>query len=167
MIVVHHSANDIDSPDSMDNYHRNVLKWANGLGYHFVIGNGVNTVDGKVYVGSRWQRQMTGAHCKSPRGRYFGKLRQRNYFNEHGIGICLVGNFEKHGPTARQVTALQQLISLLCAETGIGPTSIYGHGDVTHKTLCPGRYLSRRLAQVRAKVSQLLALRKDRGWPPS
>jgi len=166
VIVVHHSASDIDTPQSMDNYHRNVRKWSNGLGYHFVIGNGVNTEDGKIYVGPRWRRQIVGAHCKSSRGRYFGRYRPDNYFNEHGIGICLIGNMEKHAPTAKQLVALQQIVSLLCTETGIEPTYVYGHGDVTHKTACPGRYLSRKLAGVRATVSRLLAAGKERSWPP-
>ena len=51
-IVIHHSASSRDTPAGMDAYHRNTRGWKNGLGYHFVIGNGVNTADGKVYVGN-------------------------------------------------------------------------------------------------------------------
>lgn len=166
VIVVHHSANRNDTPQSMDNYHRNVRNWVNGLGYHFVIGNGVNTEDGRVYVGSRWKRQIAGAHCKSPGGRYFGTWRQSNYFNTHGIGICLIGNFEHRGPTARQLATLRELTRLLCLRTGIDPADIYGHGDVTHRTACPGRYLSGKLPQLRAAVAQALARTPDTGPPP-
>ena len=170
VIVVHHTANSNDTPQSIDNYHRNVRKWNNGMGYHFLIGNGVNTTDGKIYVGSRWKRQISGAHCKSSSGRYFGTWRKNNYFNTHGIGICLVGNFENTQPTARQLQALEQLTRYLCAESGINPAHIYGHGEVTHKTACPGKYLSRRLAQIKAAVAQALAVDLDPslppGWPP-
>lgn len=166
VIVVHHSAAPEATPESMDRYHRKVRRWRNGLGYHFVIGNGVNTEDGRIYVGPRWKRQEDGAHCKSPSGRYFGVWRPANFFNTHGIGICLIGDFERSRPTARQLAALEALASFLCAEAGINPAHIYGHGDVTHQTACPGRYLKRSLPQVRAAVAQSLAVNLDPGPPP-
>ena len=138
-IVIHHSASPEATPKSMHNYHLKQRGWSNGLGYHFVIGNGRNYPDGQIHVGSRWKKQQTGAHCKSRRGRYLGHWRADNYFNEHGIGICLVGNFEKESPTPKQLESLTRLLAFLCRETGISPHQIYGHGDVTHKTLCPGR----------------------------
>lgn len=166
VIVVHHSANRNDTLQSMDDYHRKVRKWVNGLGYHFVIGNGVNTEDGRVYVGSRWKRQIAGAHCKSSSGRYFGAWRAGNYFNTHGIGICLIGDFEQRGPTSRQLAILRELTRFLCSRTRINPAHIYGHRDVTHKTACPGRYLSGKLPQLRAAVAQALAVTLDTGPPP-
>lgn len=158
VIVVHHSTSPKDTPASMDAYHRNVRHWANGLGYDFVIGNGVNTTDGGVYVGSRWRQQIQGAHCAAGPGRYFGVYRPDNFFNEHGIGICLVGNFETSQPTARQMASLERLITFLCDETGISPTRIYGHGEVTGRTLCPGRILRSKLVQVRRDVARGLAV---------
>lgn len=161
-IVVHHSANTVDTPESMDNYHRQVKRWNNGLGYHFVIGNGVNTTDGQIYVGSRWKNQIEGAHCKTASGTYLGSWRPSNYFNEHGIGICLVGNFENSRPTNKQLAALQRLVSFLCSKTGISPYQVYGHGEVTHKTACPGKNLQRELAMVRSSVARSLAM----SWTP-
>ena len=161
-VVVHHSANTIDTPQSMDNYHRNVKHWSKGLGYHFVIGNGVKTGDGQIYVGSRWQKQCEGAHCRTQSGTYFGTWRPKNYFNEHGIGICLVGNFENGRPTRKQLVSLERLITFLCSKTGISPYHVYGHGEVTHKTACPGKALQRQLSQVRASVAQTLSL----NWNP-
>jgi len=166
VIVVHHSGNTVDSPASMDAYHRNVRGWEDGLGYHFVIGNGVNTEDGRVYVGPRWQRQITGAHCKSKRGRYFGVWRDDNFFNAHGIGICLVGNFEERPPTPRQLAALSDLIAFLCARTGISTALVYGHGDVTHRTQCPGRYLRAALPQVRLAATRTLTAQLADGLAP-
>jgi hypothetical protein len=158
VIVVHHSANANDSPRSMDSFHRHTRGWDNGLGYHFVIGNGVNYPNGKVFAGSRWKDQETGAHCKSDAGRFFGVFRPDNFFNEKGIGVCLVGNFEGGAPSARQLDALEDLITFLCAQTGIPPSRVYGHGEITHKTACPGRVLKSRLAQVRKDVARNLAL---------
>ena len=64
-IVIHHSATDSGSAASFDRSHRK-RGW-DGLGYHFVIGNGRGTGDGVVEVGYRWTRQVTGAHAGRPR----------------------------------------------------------------------------------------------------
>jgi len=156
VIVVHHSAAPTATPKGMDNYHRNERKWKNGLGYHFVIGNGVNTPDGRIYVGSRWKRQITGAHCKAKSGRYFGVRRPNNFFNAHGVGICLIGHYDHSRPSKKQLAALERLVAFLCDHARINPSNIYGHGEVTHKTACPGKYLARELAQVRASVNQTI-----------
>ncbi len=129
-IVVHHSASDKDTPRSMDAWHRR-RGW-DELGYHFVIGNGVGYPDGKVFVGPRWTDQRVGAHCKTPGA----------YYNEHGIGICLTGNFEKHRPTERQMQSLAKLVSFLQRQCGIPSSQVLLHGNITGKTQCPGRYFS-------------------------
>jgi len=141
-IIVHHSASRQATPQSMHRYHLLQRGWENGLGYHFVIGNGVNYPDGEVYVGNRWSRQQTGAHCKTGAGRYLGTWRPENYFNEHAIGICLIGDFERERPTRAQLESLNRLLAFLCREAGISADCVYGHGEVTHKTACPGRYLN-------------------------
>ncbi len=130
-IVIHHSASNIASPQSMRSYHINQRGW-DELGYHFVIGNGVAYGDGAVYVGERWKKQMTGAHCKVP----------GNHYNEHGIGICLIGNFEQARPTPRQIESLARLVDFLTRKCGISQSRILTHGGVTHKTACPGRHFS-------------------------
>lgn len=152
-IVIHHSATPRDTPQGMDRYHRS-KGWENGLGYHFVIGNGVNYADGRVYVGSRWKRQIAGAHCGTRPGRFLGIWRSDNYFNEHGIGVCLIGNLDQSRPTAKQLAALQRLTQFLRARTGIGSSKIYGHGQIK-STDCPGRRLN--LAAVRRSSGRITA----------
>ncbi len=154
VIVVHHSAAENATPQGMDAWHHK-RGWSNGLGYHFVIGNGVNYPDGQLYVGPRWRGQETGAHCKSSAGRYMGVWRDSNFFNEQGIGICLIGNFQSESPTPAQLRTLQDLICLLSQETGIAATQIYGHGEITHKTECPGRYMN--MASLRRNVAAALS----------
>jgi hypothetical protein len=129
-IVIHHSANDKDTPRSMDAWHRQ-RGWE-CLGYDFVIGNGVGYPDGQVFVGPRWTQQKVGAHCKTPGA----------YYNEHGIGICLIGNMEDHRPTPRQMETLARLVVFLQGQCGIPQNKILMHGGITHKTACPGRYFS-------------------------
>ncbi|MBK9120181.1 MAG: N-acetylmuramoyl-L-alanine amidase [Phycisphaerales bacterium] len=151
-IVVHHSAVAEVSPQSMDSAHRQ-RGW-DELGYHFVIGNGIGYPDGRLYIGGRWLRQKHGAHCKVGPGRYFGVQRPDNYFNEHGIGICLIGNLDRTHPTARQMQTLRELLAALCREGAVPASAIYGHGEVTGRTACPGRHLS--IPQVRQAVAAVL-----------
>ena len=115
----------------MRDYHMNVRGW-DELGYHFVVGNGVGYEDGRVFVGNRWTQQMHGAHCKTP----------GNQYNEHGIGICLIGDFQHGQPTQRQMDALARLVAYLSEQCGIPRNQILTHGGVTGKTECPGRNFS-------------------------
>ena len=131
-IVVHHSADSNNSIRGMEHYHRRDRRMENGLAYHFVIGNGVNTTDGKIYVCDRWKRQIQGGHIGSAA------------LNEIAIGICLVGNFEKTLPTAKQKSSLKALVSRLRSRTGIPYNRIYTHRQFHHhkelkSTICPGR----------------------------
>ena len=130
-IVIHHSGTSSGGAKTFDRHHREHNGW-DELGYHFVIGNGTATPDGFVEVGSRWHKQKHGAHCKTP----------DNYYNEHGIGICLVGNFDRTKPTARQMASLERLLRYLCTVCKISPRQITTHRGVTGKTRCPGRNLS-------------------------
>jgi len=129
-IVIHHSADDKSTPAGMAAWHKQ-RGW-DGLGYHFVIGNGVGYGDGQVFVGERWPKQMHGAHCKTP----------GNEYNDHGIGICLIGDLDSHPPTGNQMRALTRLVSYLSNQCGIPKSRIQTHGGVTHKTACPGKYFS-------------------------
>lgn len=126
-IVVHHSDSERGNAASMDDYHRNVKGW-DELGYHFVIGNGSLSGDGEIEVGPRWRKQKHGAHAKTP----------DNYYNEHGIGICLVGDFTNHGPSPAQMRSLEKLVRFLMHESSISPVAVLGHREVK-PTECPGR----------------------------
>lgn len=129
-IVIHHSATDVGGAKSFHASHKK--KWTNGLGYHFVIGNGTTTPDGHVEVGPRWLRQnrgIDGAHAGNKR------------YNKQGIGICLVGNFNSGRPTPRQLVALRRLCSSLMARYGIDARAVYQHKQVRRgHTDCPGKH---------------------------
>lgn len=127
-IVIHHSAGTTGGADRFDQWHRE--KGWDELGYHFVIGNGTDTADGQVEVGPRWMSQKHGAHCRTP----------DEYYNQQGIGVCLVGNFDLAPPDDRQMRSLRRLVAFLCRAFGISPRSIYTHSEITGKTRCPGKY---------------------------
>ncbi len=125
-IVIHHSATRAGGARAFDLFHRK-RGW-DELGYHFVIGNGTDTPDGFVEVGPRWHKQKHGAHCKTP----------NNYYNDHGIGICLVGDFTRSAPSPRQMASLERMLRFLSIQCRIPPQRITTHGAVTGKTKCPG-----------------------------
>ncbi len=142
-IVIHHSASASGSAQEFDRYHRMVLGW-NELGYHFVLGNGRGAPDGQIQVGPRWGKQKHGAHCKTPDNRY----------NDYGIGICLVGDFQSGGrPTEAQMRSLANLVRYLMRTCNISRRNILTHGGVTHKTQCPGKNFS--LSDLNARLGSM------------
>ncbi len=128
-IVIHHSGVDEGTLKSMDRYHREVRHMEHGLAYHFVIGNGNGMRDGQIAVGQRWRKQLDGGHLHSEEQ------------NKVAIGICLVGNFDKNKPTAKQRRSLTALIEALMDRCQLTNSAVKTHQQInTVKTRCPGKY---------------------------
>ena len=132
-IVIHHSFPiEHGSAADIDKLHKR--RGFDGLGYHFVIGNGRGTPDGRVEVGYRWRQQLTGAHCRVA-------AYDNNYWNKYAVGICLVGSFEKSWPSGAQYRSLAKLVRFLQRRYNIPLNQIKGHGDIK-PTNCPGKNFS-------------------------
>ena len=129
-IVVHHSATAKGSAIEFDRMHK--AKGWDELGYHFVIGNGVGSGDGQVEVGPRWEKQKHGAHCK---------VEGHPEYNDVGIGICLVGNFDLTRPSDDQMDGLARLVHTMMVRYRIPRNRVFGHGQLK-ATDCPGRNFS-------------------------
>ncbi|HWE36745.1 MAG TPA: N-acetylmuramoyl-L-alanine amidase [Isosphaeraceae bacterium] len=128
-VVLHHSATPTGSYAQIDREHRQVRGYT-GCGYHFVIGNGTDSPDGRVEVARRWSDQKAGAHCRD------GKHPD---VNEYGIGICLIGDCDKAPPTPKQVEAARALVAYLEARYAIVPDHIGTHTLLAGTpTACPG-----------------------------
>ena len=138
-IVVHHSAIKYGNVKKYDRAHRE-RGMKNGLAYHFVIGNGIDSGDGEIEVGPRWRKQLHGGHVKS------------HAVNLNSIGICLVGNFETTHPSKRQLSAFTQLVDWLQKDVLKKKTLFAGHKDLKgEQTVCPGRNFP--LAAMHARYS--------------
>jgi LysM repeat protein len=125
-IVVHHSAIKYGNAAIYDRAHRR-RNMQNGLAYHFIIGNGIDSGDGEIEIGPRWTKQLLGGHVKSYR------------INLTAVGICLVGNFQVDHPSKRQLAAFVQLMDWLRGEVIPGARQFAGHRDLRgEQTICPG-----------------------------
>jgi hypothetical protein len=154
-VVVHHTATGAGNVDSINASHlKNKDKSGNpwlGIGYHFVIGNGDGMTDGAIEPTFRWRTQIQGAHAGSANKDY----------NERGIGVCLVGNFEKSPPTAAQKKSVKLLVQTLRNEYHIPVANVVGHKDIrASATECPGKFFP--MAEVAAGTpGMLLGLDSD------
>lgn len=127
MIICHHSALKEGNAAIYDKAHRK-RGMENGLAYHFLIGNGVDSGDGQIEIGSRWLKQIKGGHVRS------------DEINEVAIGICLVGNLDTEKPTENQVAALKELLCYLRDDV-VGKKvkfTVHSKADPGH-TACPGK----------------------------
>ncbi len=127
-IVVHHSGSVYSDPATLEAQHRAMN--LQGLGYHFIIGNGSGMGDGEVHVGYRWLDQLPGAHVAGPRG---------DHFNRTSIGICLVGDGRRRTFTREQMDRLVELVQELSDRLSIAPGQVYLHSDLAG-TEDPGRF---------------------------
>ncbi|MCK6501339.1 MAG: peptidoglycan recognition protein family protein [Nitrospira sp.] len=126
-IIAHHSAVPQGNAMIYDRAHRQ-RGMENGLAYHFVIGNGVDSEDGEIEVGRRWLGQMAGGHVR------------QSDLNEVAIGICLVGNFQQTSPTPRQLLAFRELMDFLRSDVVGSKVRFAVHREIDPgRTVCPGR----------------------------
>lgn len=129
-VVVHHSATEAGSVESIHAEHRRRKDSAGnswlGIGYHFLIGNGSGMADGEIQPTFRWRQQIHGAHS--------GSL----VHNSNGIGVCLIGNFQQHAPTDKQLDAVTRLVGSLSKRYNIPARLVIGHNTVK-PTACPGK----------------------------
>lgn len=115
-IVIHHSKSP-DETESFDvtgirNYH--LAKGWIDIGYHFIVekvGEYYEVIQGRDV-------HDKGAHCIEEN------------MNSNGIGICLVGDFDKEKPPSAAIEKLIRLCRSLCETHGIPVANILGHREV-------------------------------------
>jgi len=126
-IVIHHLGEPFGTPEAI---HRQHLSWGyQGLGYHFLVGNGNGLGNGEVHVGYRWIEQLPGAHVVGESGRVH---------NDRSIGICLVGNGDRQPFSDRQMRHVIRLVQRLQQEFGIPADRVHLHGDLAPSVSSPG-----------------------------
>ncbi|XP_025095508.1 peptidoglycan-recognition protein SC2-like [Pomacea canaliculata] len=126
-VFVHHGdggecfdrASCIAKVKAYQNYHMDTHGWPD-IGYNFVVGE-----DGNAYEARGWSE--IGAHTLG--------------YNNNGIAICVIGNFNNHVPNDAALATVKQLIQCGLANGKINPNyTLKGHRDVG-STDCPGTAL--------------------------
>lgn len=100
-----------------------------GVGDHFIIGNGNGLVDGELQISERWNRQASAA---SPAGNLV--------VEPDCVSICIVGDLDKKPPTPMQMGRLGQLVQALQARCRIPANRIEWLNDSNPSPAAIGRY---------------------------
>jgi len=124
-IIIHCSDSDFGSASIIDEWHK-ARGW-DGIGYHYVITNGVQescrkykgSDDGVIQDGRNVEKQ--GAHVRG--------------HNSDSLGVCLIG---KHHFTGKQMFyALPALLNLLFNTYKLDSDNIFGHNEFNPEKTCP------------------------------
>ena len=132
-IVVHHSAGSYGNIEFLQKVHRERQPGdpIDAIPYHFVIGNGKGLKMGEIASDRRRSWHLWGTHVSA-------NNRDHNF---RGIGICLIGNFEKVKVPVKQYQSLVALTKNLMSKYGITAENVNGHGMLPGEaTKCPGRH---------------------------
>ena len=123
-LIVHCSDSSFGTSELIDDWHKE-RGW-NGIGYHFVITNGV-FVSGKPYnqkqdgiVQKGRSVDKVGAHCRK--------------HNRSSLGICMIG--KEHFSDAQRI-ALMATVLELCGVHELEPGDVYGHYEFDDGKSCP------------------------------
>jgi hypothetical protein len=127
LVVLHHSGSELatQTPISIARYHVN--KGAATIPYHFCV-----DFQGRLFFTARlcWRLPHSGKEST----------------NAEGVGVCVLGLYDKQQPTDAQLDTLRRLIWSVLPEFAGGGWGLYRglyvipHGRLV-KTLCPGANL--------------------------
>lgn len=115
-IILHHTAAEEKDTEQIRRYHMG-LGWRD-IGYDFVIEK-----DGRIVTGR--SLDITGAHAGVA------------YYNQHAIGIAVIGNLIRREIYDAQYAALVHLVDRLVREHNIPLSNILLHREIK-QTACPG-----------------------------
>ncbi len=130
-IVIVHSGSSKGSAASIEAQHRAV--GYDGLGFHFLVGNGTGMGQGEIHVGQRWLDQRDGADLAGT---------GTGVSSRGMIEICIVGDGNRKAFSEEQLHRLAQLVSVLSEKFSISSDKIYLHKDIAGTT-SPGQYFPR------------------------
>ena len=132
VVIVHHTVSYLRDEreliERIARYHTYVRGWP-GIGYHYCIGR-----DGTVYrTNPAW---VVAYHARN------------DYYNDVGVGVAFLGNYETAEVTDVQLEAARNLIRALADRVAPNLEDVLGHRDVA-ATLCPGRNVYKLLPKLR------------------
>jgi N-acetylmuramoyl-L-alanine amidase len=136
-IVIQHLGEPAGSIKSIQRSH--LSGGLNGIGFHFIIGNGNGLGDGVVRGSERWLHQTRAARPIS--------IHPENW-DENVITICLIGNGNRRPFTERQILHLSRLVQRLQNELSIATSEVYLASDLDNSSNVapsPGKFFAEAL----------------------
>jgi hypothetical protein len=141
-IVIHHLGQPAGTVEEIDRNHRN--SGLEGLGYHFLIGNGNGIEDGYIHLGYRWLNQTPCARLASA---------DPSHWNSGVISICLVGNGNRRPFSEVQIVQLSRLVQRLQLTLSIPVEKVLLANEFDTDSQSPGRYFAE--AQFRSQLRDI------------
>ena len=136
-IVIQHLGEPAGSIKSIQRSH--LSGGLEGIGFHFIIGNGNGLGDGVVHGSERWLHQTWAARPTS--------VHPENW-DENVITICLIGNGNRRPFTERQILHLSRLVQRLQNELSIEASEVYLASDLDNSlniAPSPGKFFAEAL----------------------
>lgn len=130
-IVIVHSGSNKGSSASIEAEH--IESGYDGLGFHFLVGNGTGMGNGEIHVGQRWLDQRDGADLAGT---------SAGVSSRGMIEVCIVGDGNRKAFSDEQLRRLAQLVAALADKFEIPSDKIFLHKDIAGTT-SPGRYFPR------------------------
>jgi hypothetical protein len=141
-IVIHHLGQPAGTVEEIDRNHRNT--GLEGLGYHFLIGNGNGIGNGNIHLGYRWLNQTPCARLTSA---------DPSLWNHGVISICLVGNGNRRRFSDLQLVQLSLLVQRLQLELSIPAEQVLLANELDKDSQSPGQYFAE--AQFRSQLRDI------------
>lgn len=121
-VILHHTERTFDFASFIKFRHTCFRGW-DDIGYHYLIGNGKLSQDGRIYTGR--PECYIGAHA-------YGH-------NTDSLGISLIGNLDIQNPTDKQLESLRKLTREKLRQYNLSPSCVLGHSELEGVTkTCPG-----------------------------
>ncbi len=132
-IIIHDSADEGASFEAIEREHRR--RGRDGMGFHFVIGDGDTIEDGAIVPTDIWWQQAAGEHFRdqdaaielASGGVSAGAASadvDRQVLKLQGLGIVLLGDLENEPPSAAQLDSLVDLTVALARRLNIPMSNI-------------------------------------------
>lgn len=143
-IALHHTeAPRLVTWASVAAYH--VSKGWPGIAYHI----GVRDVGGRCVVNLLNPPEVRSYHAHT-------------VGNDHGLAVCVAGQFDTDKPTAAELDALQRIVAVVRRWATWRRLLVIGHGQVPgNDTSCPGRHLKEVIPTLNETVIDDAALRAE------
>lgn len=93
------------------------------IGYHWMI---ETLSDGNPWLLQGRSMMMPGAHCVE------------QGMNRKGIGVCVIGNFDKAPPPEKMFEKAADHVAWLCRMYRIPVDNVHGHREFSSYKSCPG-----------------------------